>query len=289
MNPDAKVEMLGVQVGKVASICRAAGWRSGHSAGDGPSRLQRIPANVLVDIGTDLGHLIRVLVGDMPFEHVGRLDEVIVDGDEDEVVHFHVVLLRYWVAATHSHRCGTTNLLLAQNADMTDAFVQVYRVCEGLPVVGGLLRRQRREAERVVSGLIDALLRDSIGLDAIVRRLLDIDAIVARLDIGEIAARLDIDAIVSRLDLGAIVARLDIGEVVARLDIDAIVSRLDLGAIVARLDVDAIVGRLDMNEVVASLDFSKLADQVVEDVDLPKVIMQAGSSVVRGRRPQNRT
>jgi hypothetical protein len=49
------------------------------------------------------------------------------------------------------------------------------------------------------------------------------------------------------------------------------------------------VGRLDMNEVVASLDFSKLADQVVEDVDLPKVIMQAGSSVVRGRRPQNRT
>jgi hypothetical protein len=221
-------------------------------------------------------------------EHVGRLDEVIVDGDEDEVVHSHVVLLRYWVAARHSIRCGTTNLLLAQNADMTEAFVQVYRVYEGLPVVGGLLRRQRREAERFVSGLIDAMARDSIGLDVIVRRL-DIDAIVARLDIGEIVARLDIGEIVARLDIGEIVARLDIGEIVARLDIDAIVSRLDLGAIVARLDIDAIVGRLDMNEVVASLDFSKLADQVAEDVDLPKVIMQAGSSVVRGRRRQNRT
>ena len=127
-------------------------------------------------------------------------------------------------------------------------------------MVGGLLGRQRREAERVVSGLIDRMLRDSISLDAIVRRL-DIDAIVARLDIGEI---------------------------VAHLDIDAIVSRLDLEAIVARLDIDSIVARLDMNEVMAGLDFSKLADQIVEAVDLPKVIMQAGSSVVRGRRPQNR-
>ncbi len=152
-------------------------------------------------------------------------------------------------------------------------------------MVGGLLRRQRREAGRVVSGLIDAMLRDSVGLDVIVRRL-DIDAIVARLDIDEIVARLDVDAIVSRLDVGAIVARLDIGEVVARLDVDAIVSRLDVGAIVARLDADSIVARLDMNEVVGSLDFSKLADQVVEDVDLPRVIMQAAVrwSAVAARR-----
>jgi len=137
----------------------------------------------------------------------------------------------------------------------------VYGVYEGLPVIGGLLRRQRLEAQRLASGLIDALLRDSIALDVIVQRL-NIDDIVARLNIDEI---------------------------VARLDIDAIVARLDVGAIVARLDIDAIVGRLDMNEVVARIDLSKLADQVVEDVDLAKVIMQAGTSVVRGRRPRGRS
>ncbi len=134
---------------------------------------------------------------------------------------------------------------------MADELSQVYRVYERLPVVGGLLRRQRREVERIASALIAAVMRDNLGVDTIVRRL-DIDAIVARLDIGEIVDRLDIDAIVDRLD------------------------------------IDAIVARLDMNEVVARLDLSKFADQVVEDVDLRMVIMQAGTSVVRGRRPRNR-
>jgi len=100
-------------------------------------------------------------------------------------------------------------------------------------VVGGLLRRQRQEAERVAAAFIEAVVRDRIGLDAIVRRL-------------------------------------------------------DIGAIVARLDVGAIVARLDMNEVVARIDFPKLTDQVLEDIDLPKAIVQAGTSVVRGRRPRNK-
>lgn len=159
---------------------------------------------------------------------------------------------------------------------MTDEPAPAHRGYEGLPVVGGLLRRQRQEAERLVSGVVEALMRDSIGLDMIVRRL-NIDAIVARLDIGEIVARLNISEIV---------ARLDIDEIVARLDIDAIVARLDIDALVARLDIDAIVARLDMNEVVARIDFPKLANRIVDDVGLPKVIRQAGSSAVRGRRPR---
>ncbi|MEB4207840.1 hypothetical protein [Mycobacterium sp. 94-17] len=157
---------------------------------------------------------------------------------------------------------------------MADESDQSNRGFEGLPVVGGLLRRQRREAERAISGVIDSIMRDSIGIDLIVQRL-NLDAVVARLDIGEIVARLDIDKIVSRLDISAIVAR---------LDIDAIVARLDVDAIVAQLDIDAIVARLDMNDVVARIDFAKLTDQMVGDIDFPKVIRQAGNSVVRGHR-----
>ncbi len=170
---------------------------------------------------------------------------------------------------------ATKPYLQQQNVDMTDAFAQMYRLYEGLPVVGGFFRRQRRDAERAVSGVIDARLRDSISLDAIVRRI----------DVGEIVARLDVGEIVARLDVGEIVARLDVGEIVDRLDVGEIVDRLDVGAIVDRLDIDAVVARLDMNEVVAKLDFTKLAKQVVEDVDLPKVIRQAGNSAIRGRRP----
>ncbi|HET9876982.1 MAG TPA: MCE family protein [Mycobacterium sp.] len=50
MNPDAKVKMRGVQVGKVASIeSRADGQAALHLAMD-PSQLPLIPGNVLVDI-----------------------------------------------------------------------------------------------------------------------------------------------------------------------------------------------------------------------------------------------
>ena len=50
MNPDAKVKMRGVQVGKVASIeSRPNGQAALHLAMD-PSQLHLIPANVLVDI-----------------------------------------------------------------------------------------------------------------------------------------------------------------------------------------------------------------------------------------------
>jgi phospholipid/cholesterol/gamma-HCH transport system substrate-binding protein len=50
MNPDAKVEMRGVQVGKVASIeSRPNGQAALHLAMD-PSNMHMIPANVLVDL-----------------------------------------------------------------------------------------------------------------------------------------------------------------------------------------------------------------------------------------------
>ena len=52
MNPDAKVKMRGVQVGKVASIeTRPNGEAALHLAMD-PSQLHLIPANVLVNIAS---------------------------------------------------------------------------------------------------------------------------------------------------------------------------------------------------------------------------------------------
>jgi hypothetical protein len=65
---------------------------------------------------------------------------------------------------------------------MTDKSAGAHRNQSGLPVVGGLLRRQRQEAERVACGLVDTVTRDSSVLDKIVDRL-DIDAFLARLDL----------------------------------------------------------------------------------------------------------
>ncbi|MGH3634186.1 MAG: MCE family protein, partial [Mycobacterium sp.] len=50
MNPDAKVKMRGVQVGKVASIDSLPGGQAALHLAMDPSQLHLIPANVLVDI-----------------------------------------------------------------------------------------------------------------------------------------------------------------------------------------------------------------------------------------------
>jgi hypothetical protein len=151
---------------------------------------------------------------------------------------------------------------------MTERPAEGQGTYQRLPVVGSLLRRQRREAERVITGLVDATMRDTVGLNAIVRRLniLNFEAIIARLDIGAIASRLDIAGIVDRLDIDALLARIDINAIIARLDIDAIAARIDMGAIVERLDIDAVATRLDVAELVARLDSAKRDDQPADDV-----------------------
>jgi virulence factor Mce-like protein len=51
MNPDAKVQMLGVQVGKVASIEERPDGKAEIRLAMDPSQLSQIPSNVLVEIG----------------------------------------------------------------------------------------------------------------------------------------------------------------------------------------------------------------------------------------------
>lgn len=67
--------------------------------------------------------------------------------------------------------------------------VDAYRVCETLPVVGGLFSRGRREAQAVLSLLVKAVV-DEIDLTAIVRDRLPkeaIDAVIARIDLVALA------------------------------------------------------------------------------------------------------
>ena len=134
-----------------------------------------------------------------------------------------------------------------------------YGLTEGLPVVGSVLKRARHELERGVSLLVEKVVRDHV----------DVDAIVAQLAIDDVVARLEIDDIVSRLDIHEVVARLDIDEVVARLDIDTVVERLDV------------------DEVLARIDFGRLAGRVIDVMDLPRMVRQSATSLVRSRRPQD--
>ncbi|MGB0875902.1 MAG: hypothetical protein ACPGXI_02465 [Mycobacterium sp.] len=80
--------------------------------------------------------------------------------------------------------------------------LDVYRTCEGLPVVGGLFTRGKQEAQALLSFVVAAVL-DELDLTAIVRDRLHaeaIEAVIARIDLVGLA-----NEVIEEVDLPAII------------------------------------------------------------------------------------
>ncbi|HQR27826.1 MAG TPA: hypothetical protein PLP61_12380, partial [Nocardioides sp.] len=127
----------------------------------------------------------------------------------------------------------------------------------------------------------------SVDLDAAVARV-DLEAVVDRLDLDGIVATVDLDGAVARVDLDAILGRLDLDAIVATVNIPAIVDRLDLDAVVATVDLDGAVARVDLDAIIARIDLAGLAQEVIDEIDLPAIIREStgsmASETVRGVR-----
>jgi hypothetical protein len=91
--------------------------------------------------------------------------------------------------------------------------------------------------------------------------------------------RVNLEGIVEGLDLDSVVARIDLDRIVSRIDVGAIVDRLDLDAIAAKVDPDAIVARVDLEATVRRLDLARLAQEVIEELDLPVLIRESTEGV----------
>lgn len=195
-------------------------------------------------------------------------------------------------------------------------------VASRLPVVGdGLAALDARGAEtlRVADAVTDRLLRavvrrvvaaalaevdittvvrDHVDLDAIaegidVERIVDrvdVEHIVDRVDVDAIAARVDIAPILDRVDVNDVAGRVDVERIVDRVDVDAIAARVDIGRIVDRVDIDAIAAKVDVDAVIERIDLVGLSNEVIDGVDLPRIIRESTSSMsteaVRGARTQ---
>ncbi len=139
----------------------------------------------------------------------------------------------------------------------------------------------RRLFDAVLDRLdLTELVERRVDLDRLAGRL-DIDAIIDRLDLTELVERrVDLDRLAGRLDIDAIIDRLDLTELVERrVDLDRLAGRLDIDAIIDRLDLDAIAARLDVDRIVDRLDLIELAHEVVEGIDLPRIIRESTGSV----------
>ncbi len=156
-------------------------------------------------------------------------------------------------------------------------------------------RNDRRLLARRLGVVLDAWLPvlvetavDRVDLTALVARHVDLDALVATVDLDRAVARVDVDAVVRRVAIDEILERIDIDAIVAGVDLDAIVDRIDLDEIAGRLDVDAVVARADLDAVIERLDLARIAEEVIDEIDLPAIIRDStgsmASETVRGVR-----
>ena len=85
--------------------------------------------------------------------------------------------------------------------------------------------------------------------------------------------------------------RVDIDAIAQRIDLDAVADRIDIDRIVARIDIDAIVAGVDLNAIVDRLNVVGLAEEVINEIDLPEIIRDStgsmASQVVRDARMQS--
>lgn len=185
------------------------------------------------------------------------------------------------------YAAGTT-LDLARRVPGVDAGLALLesRGAETLRAADAVVDRVLRE---VVRRVVAAALTE-VDITAVVREHVDLDAIAEGIDIERIVDRVDVDAIAARVDIAPILDRVDVDAVAARVDIERIVDRVDVNAIAAKVDVDRIAASVDVDAVIGRVDLVGLSNEVIEGVDLPRIIRESTSTMsteaVRGARSQ---
>jgi Senescence-associated protein len=95
-----------------------------------------------------------------------------------------------------------------------------------------------------------------------------------------LADQVDLTALVrERVDVDAIVSDVDVDRIVERIDVDAIVAKVDVNQVADRLDVDRVIARTDLTAIVDRLDLAAIADEVIADVDLPRLIRESSGAM----------
>jgi hypothetical protein len=118
-------------------------------------------------------------------------------------------------------------------------------------------------------------------LDLVLDQIDLTDLVLQRVDVDRIADTIDIDRIMDRLDLTELVLkRVELDTIADGLDIDRIMDRLDLtGIVLTRVDLDRVAAGLDVDAVIDRVDIIAIAEDVVDGIDLPRIIRESTGSV----------
>lgn len=148
-------------------------------------------------------------------------------------------------------------------------------------------------AERVLRAVVRRVVAAALAevdITAVVRDHVDLDTIAEGIDVERIVDRVDVNAIAALVDIAPILDRVDVNEVAARVELDPIIDRVDIARILDRVDVDAVAAKVDIDGVIDRIDLVGLAGEVIDGVDLPRIIRDSTSTMsteaVHGVRTQ---
>jgi hypothetical protein len=125
--------------------------------------------------------------------------------------------------------------------------------------------------------LVDQLL--PIVVDAVLDRIDLTQVVLDRVKLMRIVDEVDVNAVAARLDLDPIIDRVPIDHVLELVDIDGVVARVNLDPIMARVDVNAIAAEVDLDAIVSRIDLAGLANQVIDEIDLPEIIRESSGAI----------
>jgi hypothetical protein len=116
---------------------------------------------------------------------------------------------------------------------------------------------------------------EQVDLTALVRERVDVNAIVEDVDIDRILDRVDVDALIDRVDVDEIVARVDMERLARGFPVETIVDRVDVNRAADRIDVDRVIAHTDLMAIVDRLDLAGIAEEVIDEIDLPRLIRES--------------
>jgi hypothetical protein len=154
---------------------------------------------------------------------------------------------------------------------------------QGVARLAGDLPARMQARGAVVRTLAEQRLLTAVRpvLDLVLDQIDLTELVLQRVNIDRIADTIDIDRIMDRLDLTELVLkRVELDRIGDGLDVERIINRLDLtGIVLTRVDLDRVAAGLNVDAVIDRVDIIAIAEDVVDGIDLPRIIRESTGSV----------
>jgi hypothetical protein len=92
--------------------------------------------------------------------------------------------------------------------------------------------------------------------------------------------QMDLTALVrERVDVNAIVEDVDLDRIMDRVDVQRVIAKVDIDEVVDSVDIERIVERVDLTSIIDRLDLGAIAQEVIDDVDLPSIVRESSGAL----------